>query len=50
MERVIEWASGFGLLILLAAAGLIAGAGVWRYFKVRMHRPHHEAARAAEAE
>lgn len=50
VEGVIEWASGFTLLILFGAVGLIASAGVWRVLKVRMHRPHHEAARAAEAE
>ncbi len=50
VERVLEWASGFGLLILAVAAGLITGAGVWRFVKVRMHRPAHEAARAAEGE
>jgi membrane protein DedA with SNARE-associated domain len=50
VEGVIDWASGFTLLILFGAAGLIASAGVWRVLKVRMHRPHHEAARAAEAE
>lgn len=50
VERVIEWASGFTLLIVLGAAGLITSAGVWRFIKVRLHRPHHEAERAAEAE
>jgi membrane protein DedA with SNARE-associated domain len=50
VEQVIYWASGFTLLILGGAAGLITSAGVWRVLKVRMHRPHHEAARAAEAE
>jgi membrane protein DedA with SNARE-associated domain len=50
VEQLIDWASGFALLVLLVAAGLIASAGVWRVMKVRMHRPHHKAARAAEAE
>jgi membrane protein DedA with SNARE-associated domain len=49
VERVIEWASGFAMLVLFSAIGLIAGAGVWRFMKVRMHRPMHEAVRAAEA-
>jgi membrane protein DedA with SNARE-associated domain len=50
VEQMIDWASGFTLLILMGAAGLITSAAVWRFLKVRMHRPHHEAARAAEAE
>ncbi|NIN73482.1 MAG: hypothetical protein GTO46_16475 [Gemmatimonadetes bacterium] len=50
VEQVIEWASGFTLLIVVGAAGLITSAGVWRFLKVRMHRPHHEAERTAEAE
>jgi membrane protein DedA with SNARE-associated domain len=50
VERAIEWASSFALLVLLIAVGLITSAGVWRYFKVRMHRPMHEAERAAKPE
>jgi membrane protein DedA with SNARE-associated domain len=50
VEQVIDWASEFAFVILVVAGGLIASAGVWRALKVRMHRPHHEAARAAEAE
>lgn len=49
VEGVVKWISDFTLLFVGVAAGLIAGAGVWRIYKVRMHRPHHEAARAASS-
>jgi membrane protein DedA with SNARE-associated domain len=50
VEVVIEWVLGLGRLALVLAAILILAAGMWRFVKVRMHRPHHEAARAAGAD
>jgi membrane protein DedA with SNARE-associated domain len=47
VEEVVGWSSGIAVWIGLAAAGLITGAGIWRYFKVRMHRAGHAAMRAA---
>lgn len=49
VEVVIEWVLGLGRFALVLAGILVLAAGAWRFLKVRMHRPHHEAARAAAA-
>ena len=42
VDQVMQWASG--LTVWLAGGGflLIAGAGAWRFIKVRMHRSMHD--------
>jgi membrane protein DedA with SNARE-associated domain len=50
VASVIDWVSGFMGLAAAISAGLILGAGVWRYVRAVMHRePHHRATAAAVA-